>query len=553
MAETSQLQALLNQARAAERAGQWAVADGIYTKLRKSTDNPEIVHCHALVVLRDGHQARAATMLRNGLKEAPDNVAMIFLLTEIYLAQNRHDHARAQLERILAIDPDHRGALKQLGKLDHNQQNFEQAETHLRHLLSLYPDDIEGGLMLGAVLANDGKRYEEATPVFERVLELAPNSPSALHNFGLLKRFQGDIAAAEPLLVRACEIDPNNSDYAFSLGICYMFKEDMEAAYKWLLRAVEIKPKNNAAQVYVAFALFLMGRMTEGWKQYEKRLELPALREANYERPRWRGEDIRGKPLLLISEQGMGDNIQFIRYAAELQDRGATIIVATHDPLIELFKSVKGVSHVMKAIPEPKYFYRYCSLMSLPYVLGTDENSIPGKVPYLRAPQERVADWRARLSRYDGLRVGLCWRGNPHHTNDLFRSSSLQQMLPLLDIEGARFFCLSKALPEHERDLPDGIINIGKEFNDFTDVAAVMESLDLVVTVDTSICHLAGALGRPVWTMLARGPDFRWTLSGETTPWYPTMKLFRQDTLGDWGDVLRRIASEIKALVAASV
>ncbi len=540
------LKELIAQAKMAENSGNWRVADHIYAKARTYNDSVELVHQHAIVVLRAGNAARAATMLRGVLRRRPDFLAAQLQLAEIYVAQKRYDLAREACESALKQDPNNIRALRILGKVAHELDDYASAEGYLRHLMTLSPDDIEGGLLLGAVLSNDGKRFLEAEPIFKHVLEVAPESPSALHNYGLLKRFQGELDEAETYLKRACELYPNSSDFAFSLASCYLYMEKMDAAYEWFDRAVEIDPKNNAAQVYKAFALFHQGRMRDGWVQYEKRLDLEVLKDASYERPRWNGEDISGKTLLLISEQGMGDNIQFIRYVPELLDRGAKVIVATHDPLVELFKTVDGISHVMKAIPEPRYFYRYCSLMSLPYVLGTDENSVPGNVPYMRAPEPEREKWSERLPSVDKLKVGLCWRGNPHHSNDTFRSSSLSDMRPLLEIPDTAFYCLSKSLPEAEEALPEQISNIGVEFETFSDLAAVIESLDLVITVDTAVCHLAGALGCPVWTMLARGPDFRWGLGAEKSPWYPTMRLYRQERLGDWSTVIARMAMDLR-------
>ena len=553
MSAEDQIQALRNNLARAEGDGRWDIADKLYVELRRLDPDPVLLHRHALAVIHNGDRARAATILRRILNQDDSNIEARYHLAEVYVLQKRFEDAKQHLKTVLDANPDHIAALRRLGKIEHELNEYEAAEAYLRHLLELAPDDIEGGLLLGSVLANDKKRYTDAEPVFKHVLDIVPDSPSALHNYGLLKRFQGDLDTADEYLSKACALYPNESDYAFSLGICKMFQEDMESAHEWFTRAVELKPGNNAAQVYLGFSLFLLGKMREGWAQYEKRLDLDVLRDAKYERPRWQGEDISGKPILLISEQGMGDNIQFIRYVPMLIARGATVIVATHEALADLFKTMDGLEHVMTSIPEPKYFYRYCPIMSLPYVLGTDENTIPGNVPYLYAPENVKEKWQTRLAPYSGLKVGLCWRGNSHHTNDYFRSSSLEDMKLLLDVDNVIFFCLSKSLPEDERDLPDRIVNIGAEFETFSDVAGVMDALDLVITVDTAICHLAGALGRPVWTLIARGPDFRWRLKGETTAWYPTMKLYRQSTLGDCRGPLQKMVDDLGVMQADEV
>lgn len=546
------IQALRDSIAVAERDNKWERVDELCSALRRIDPDPVIQHKHAIALMHIGDRARAATILRRLINQYDFSTDARYHLAEIYVFQKRFKDAKQHLKIILKIEPDHVLALRRIGKIEHDLNEYEAAEAHLRHLLALEPDDVEGGLLLGAVLANDKKRYAEAELVFRHVLQIAPDSPSALHNYGLLKRFQGDLDAADDYLSKACALYPNESDFAFSLGICKMFREDMQSANGWFNRAVEIKPDNKAAQVYIAFSLFLLGKVREGWAQYEKRLDLDVLRNAKYERPRWNGEDVSEKPVLLISEQGMGDNIQFIRYVPLLLERGAIVIVATHEALVDLFKTIDGLEHVMAAIPDPKYFYRYCPIMSLPYVFGTDADTIPNKVPYLYAPEHAKEKWHAKMKSFTGLKVGLCWRGNSNHTNDYFRSSSLEEMRTFLSFDDVMFFCLSKSLPEDEQNLPDQIVNIGAEFETFSDLAGAMDTLDLVITVDTAVCHLAGAMGRPVWTMIARGPDFRWGLKGETTAWYPTMKLYRQSVLGDWTGPIQRMYDDLSKMQVMS-
>lgn len=551
---TKEINALKKAIDEAEQSSNWAEAHRLYSELKQHIDTDAIfVAQHAKVIFNMGDSARAATMTRRAIRQAPEDTNFILQLANIYFAQDRFELAEQQFRKVLTADPESVEAMRRLAlTLQNMGKGAEEAESLVRRVVELSPDDVQAWLQLGALFANERHRYDDAEMAFSKALELAPDTASALHNYGLLKRFQGELDEAVKYLKRACEAYPNESDFAFSLGSCYLYMEDMDTALQWFNRAVEIKPQNNAAQVYKAFALFHLGRFQEAWQQYEKRLELKEFVDANYGRPRWHGEDISGMPLLLLSEQGMGDNLQFVRYAETAAEWGAKVIVMTHKPLIRLFQSLRGVTSVVSGIPEAKNFHRYSPLMSLPLVFGPSPDEVPDNVPYLKAPADLIATWRDRLSSYSGFKVGLCWRGNSRHVNDKFRSSSLAEMSVLLDIPGCNFFSLHKDRPQEEQKLPENLIDIGSDFEDFADTAAAMEALDLVISVDTSVCHVAGATGCKIWTLIARGPDFRWGLKTNKTAWYPAMTLYRQDKLGDWSDVYQRMREDLIALSASS-
>jgi len=532
----------------------WHHVDALYGELNQLTERDcASIRSHALAVQNAGDAARSATMLRKAIRLSPDDADARLQLGSVYLSQKRHEEAEQIFRETLKIDPDNVAGIRQIVQcLQHTPETRTEAETLLRHAIELDPDNAAIWIQLASIYANDYERYEEAEEAFIRGLELAPESPSAHHNYGQIKRAHGDLEGAQKLLLRAIELQhPEDTNYAFSLALCYLFMEDLDPAMKWLRKAVELDPGNNAAQVYVAFVLFLQGKPQEGWEQYETRLKLSEFKGLNYGRPRWDGSELDDQTILLLREQGLGDNIQFVRYAKQVADKGGKVVVFCWEPLETLFRSVDGVSIVTRGVPEPRNFHRFCPLMSLPYVLGSnddadDDQPDPDGRPYMTAPEEEVGKWRQRIEKYPGFRVGLVWRGNPEHVNDRFRSSSMAEMSQLLSIPGISFFSLMKERPDSESELPEGLIELGQDFDDFTDTAAAMTVLDLVITVDTSICHLAGALGRPVWTMLARGPDFRWGLRGDTTPWYDSMKLYRQEKLGVWDNVYERMKSDLQ-------
>ena len=539
----------------AEAAKDLNEADRLHKEYRRLVgDDALMMARHGKVVFEMGDKARAATITRRAQRSAPDNAVITAQLADIYFDQGRLAEAEKEFRAALEQDPENVLALRRLAQIIQvSPEGRAEALTLLEKVLELAPNDVAGWMQKGAIFANDAADYAKAEAAFQKALEISPDTPSALHNYGLLRRFQGDVQTARPYLEKACQLAPQEADFAFSLASCYLFMEDVEAALKWFERAAAIKPSHNAAHVYAAYSLLLLGRMDEGWKRYEYRLKLDVLRDANYQRPRWDGNPLDGQTLLILSEQGMGDNIQFIRYAELAAARDCRVIVMAHEPLLRLYKSLKGVSLVMNSIPEAKHFYRYVPVMSLPMAFGTTKDTVPGNVPYLRAPDDLIADWKDRLAPYPGLKVGLCWRGNSKHVNDRFRSTSLKDISQLMDIPGITFFSLHKVRPEHEQALPDGMIDIGSDFTDFADTAAAAENLDLVISVDTSVCHLAGAVGRPTWTMIPRGPDFRWGINSETTPWYPSMKLYRQAVLGDWSDVYARMREDLSAMVAGAI
>lgn len=550
MPNDTDLANLKNALRNAELMKDWKRVDKLFQSISGLEPlSPEDIGRRALAVMQAGDLPRAATLTRKALRQHPDSFDLTIQLAKIYEAQRRWQEAERLFGRALEIEPESVEALRRLAQLyQRGNERNDEAEVLLNKARDLDPDNIAVWQQLGAIYGNDRRRRAEARAAFERAYELDPNSPTALHNLGLLARFTGDLDKSETFLKRAMELRPRDSTFAFSLATTLLYREDLEGALEWFRRASELDPTNGAAKVYIGFTLFHMGQTREAWKQYENRLELDLLKGVKYDRPRWDGSDMNGETLLLIAEQGMGDNIQFIRYVPMVAARGARVIVLAPRQLQRLYASLQDATAVVIAVPEPKHFHRYSPLMSLPYVFGTDDDNIPADVPYLKAPKELNRHWAERLAAYPHPRVGLVWRGNPEHANDEFRSSSLTEVAQLLDVPGVSFFSLHKFRPEHEQELPPGLVDIGTEFEDFADTAGAMEHLDLVVTVDTSVCHLAGALNVPCWTMLPRSPDFRWGLRGETTPWYPSMKLYRQTTLGDWSDVYARIARDLEAL-----
>jgi hypothetical protein len=319
--------------------------------------------------------------------------------------------------------------------------------------------------------------------------------------------------------------------------------------------ALAIEPNHNGARFGRAFVRLMTGDLPGGWQDYEFR---PAQRGPPEPalRPRWRGEDLTGKVLLLYAEQGIGDSLQFLRYASVLAARGARVLAAVPVAIMELARRVPGVEGVIAPSPVLPRFDWCCPLPSLPGICGTELATIPGAVPYLSPPPERLASWRNRLAAVPklstALKVALVWAGNPSHPNDHRRSMRFADLLPLLTGVDCHYWLLQKGPPAAQAAPPPAGVSldsIGEDLRDFADTAAVVAMADLVISVDTALCHLAGALGRPVWTLLPFAPDWRWLLDRADSPWYPTMVLYRQQRPGDWAGVIERVARDLNVLV----
>ena len=395
------------------------------------------------------------------------------------------------------------------------------------------------------VTLHELRRFDEALASYDRALTLQPNEADVLNNRGLaldkLKRHDEALASCS----RAIGLRPQFYSAFNSRGtILYDLKRHDEALADYE-RAIALQPDFAEAHWNEALVKLITGDFDRGWAKYEWRWNKESWVHArrNFPQPLWLGDAaIDGKVILLHSEQGLGDTIQFCRYAPMVAARGARVILEVERSLRELMTTVAGVTQVISkgdALPD---FDVHCPLLSLPLAFGTRLETIPSDIAYLRAPSPTSTNWEARFGP-KRPRIGLAWSGNAVHQNDRDRSISLRALLPLLDID-ATFVSLQKdvrasdaaLLEEHRK-----IIHLGDTLKDFSDTAAAISHLDLVISVDTSVAHLAGALGKPVWVLLAAAPDWRWLLDRDTSPWYPTARLFRQDDRRTWDSVVPQV------------
>ncbi|MEX0676319.1 MAG: tetratricopeptide repeat protein [Pirellulales bacterium] len=464
----------------------------------------------------------------------------------------------------------------------------EAAAASYREALRLAPEFAEAHNNLGTVLGTLGDD-EAAAAAFALAVRLAPEVAEAHHNLGTLMKKTGKFAEAKTLLSRAVELDPGHAPSHFNLGgvlfelrewdqarLCYlealrlrpdyaephcslgtlcMAKGDYDLALGHFEQALAIQPGLAEAHFNRGMLLLMHGHFAAGWPQYEWRWQLPsgAKRPTG---PQWDGGPLEGRTILLYSEGGLGDAMQFIRYVPLVKARGGRVAVICPRRMIPILSTCRGVDGFSSdADPRPP-FDVHASLSSLPGILGTELDTIPARVPYLSAPADLVDDWRKQLGDDGSLRVGIHWQGNPTFGWDPFRSMPLAEFAPLAEIEGVRLISLQKGPGiEQLARAPFAVENLGSRLDldaAFCDTAAVIKNLDLVVTSDSSVAHLAGALGAPVWVALSFGPEWRWLLKREDSPWYPTMRLFRQPRFGDWPAVFERMAGELERLVAGA-
>ncbi len=468
--------------------------------------------------------------------------------------QKRFVEALASYERALAVRPDYVEALYNRGLVLYELKDPEQALASHDRVLLLRPDFVDAQINRGNAL-RALKRFEEALASCERALELWQDRAAAYGNRAIvlheLQRFDEALADYD----RAFAIDPGYVDALCNRGATLYEMGRLEEALASYERALAVQPDFVNAHYNEAHSRLLGGDLRRGFEKFEWRLKIEpyASHRRAFPQPQWTGmDDVAGKTILLYAADGFGDTIQFCRYAPLVAARGARVILEVQKPLHELIGSLAGEAQVLaRGEPLPDFDLR-CPLLSLPRAFGTELATVPSTTPYLFVPQSRAEQWETRLPPRDRPRIGIAWSGDPTHCNDRNRSIALSRLVPLLTEVDATFVSVQQeiragdaAVLQSRGDLP----HFGAELKDFTDTAALISNLDLVIAVDTSVAHLAAALAKPVWILLPHIPDWRWLLGRDDSPWYPTARLFRQDATRRWDDVIVRVQAALRDFV----
>jgi Flp pilus assembly protein TadD len=500
---------------------------------------------------------------------------------ETALAAGTTHKALALYQGILLHDPDHVLALRQAGAIMFNQDMPGHALDLFQRAVQLAPADPDLYHGLATALRLIGQP-DEAMLALQGALRVDPSHKPALYDLGLLHRLKGNFGQAEQLFRQAAAqagggdrfeaelqraialyrqdrlpeaerwfhragiLNPHDPRAFINVALIYRTWGHLNAAEKWLNTAIEVAPDNAEAHWNLANLLLLKGELLRGFAEYEWRFRRPGRGERVMPMARWSGEALAGKAILLAAEQGIGDIIHFVRFARQFQALGARVIVECHAGLERLLATARGVDEVIAlgaALPAADY---YLPIMSAPHLLGTTLDTIPAVERYVSVP---AGITKIPLAG-SGLRVGLVWRGNAMHENDQFRSVALSVFAPILAVPGVSFFSLQVGAGREDLASLSGgaVTDLGGQLTDFSVTAGVVEQLDLVITVDTAVAHLAGALGKPTWLLAARGNDWRWLHGQSDSPWYPTLRVFRQAPPRDWAPTIRQIEVALREL-----
>ncbi len=569
-------------------AGDIAAARREYEKvLTRDPDHAEACNNLASILAGQGEEERAEQLLLRAVgtsatyAEAHNNLGLL------WSGRGEFARALAAFERAVALDGSKAGWHSNLGNACVELFRFAEAIVAFDRAVAI--DDRDADVWSNRALALRGlQRQDDAIESLRRALSLAPSHVNALSNLGIMLKEIKRLDEAESLLARATAIDPANpklwcnyaaifeargqygrmrelAEHACTLDPTYpeawnlLANGEMEAgrydsAIALYEKARAFDPYNSNANWNLALLWLLKGDFARGWPQFEwrKRLQSAVIDRGEYAGAEWDGSPLAGRDILLHTEQGVGDAFQFVRFAPQLKENGARrVYLECPYPIVPLLTGVRGLDAVVARGVALPAFDVHANLMSLPGLLGTTLDSIPAEVPYIPVEPRTVS---ARVDSPPGtLTVGFVWAGNPLHGRDFLRSAPMESFRALAAIDGVKFFSLQRG-DAAERELAshpiDGVVDLANDLRDFRDTAAVLQALDLVITVDTSVAHLAGALGRPTWLLLPHVPDFRWLLDRTDSPWYPTMRIFRQPEPRDWESVFDAVAIALRERVA---
>lgn len=523
----------------------------------------------------------------SGADERPAPAGQLFATAQELFVAGRLEPARQACWELLTEQPEHADALWLLGKIATESDDLPEAEGFVARAIELGPSvakyrltqgylrQVHGRLdeaaacyhtalgideryaeawnNLGCVLQLQG-RLAEAAASFRKALDINPQLAQANQNLGSISRDPLRLEAAADGYRKAIEDQPGDPNLRVDLGNTLRDQEQFDAALAAFDAALALRADHAEAHFSKALVLLLTGDLARGWEEYEWRWRREPV-QRRFAVAEWNGQLLPDQPLLLHAEQGFGDTLQFIRYVPLAAQRCREVIVECQPELRSLIAAMPGVVRCLaqgEALPE---IGAHLPLLSLPRIFKTTRETIPAEVPYLRPLPGKPDVWRAQLAGDGaGLRVGLCWAGRPEQWDNTSRSATLDFLAPLGALRGVSFYSLQKGPAALQAAQPPAgmrLIDVSRELRDFSETAALISILDLVITVDTSVAHLAGALGAPTWTMLSRIPDWRWLLHGERCPWYPSMRLFRQQRAGDWQAVADQVAAALGDLISA--
>ncbi len=502
-----------------------------------------------------GKLSEAVVIYNRVIEIKPDYAEAHINLGNVFQEQGKFDEAMECYNRAIERQPDYAEAHYNLGNALKEKNEFDKAASCFSKAIELKPEYVEALNNLGSVLQEQGK-LDEAASRFSKAIELKPDYAEAHSNFGLVLQEQGKLDEAVSCFSKAIELKPDYAEAHINLGAVLQEQGKFDEAMECYKLAISLKPDYAEAHMNRSFVLMLTGNLEEGWPEYEWRLHTKDRIPRTFQQPRWDGTPLNGKSILVHAEQGIGDTIQFVRYLPMVKAKGGHVIFECQKDLFRLLKNNAGFDEIIEKASASKknsYFDVQVPLLSLPGIFGTTFKNIPSNVPYITVDPEPVKQWNERIENNDDLKIGIVWAGSPHHKNDRNRSCKLEDFAQLAEIPGLSFYSVQKGPASAEAFNPPGgmkIINLEDSLIDFADTAALIANLDLVISVDTAVAHLAGAIGKPVWNLLPFAPEWRWLLNRDDSPWYPRMRLFRQTKPNNWIEVFEQVKKALLKEIA---
>jgi tetratricopeptide (TPR) repeat protein len=574
---------------------QGKAADALNAFQRAVTLDPEFAQAHnslGIVFLERAKLPEAAECFERSIALDPNSAAAHNNLGNVYLAQGRKGDALAHYQEAVRLHPSFAEAQGNLGNVLRELGRLDEALVSCRRAVELKSNFAIGHNHLGAVYSNL-RRWEDAVTSFRQAIAMQAKYPEAHANLGDALRELGRFVQAEAALREAVRLRPAMAQAHLSLALVLLDRDRLEAAEgccREALRrderlgaahqalgligtlqrrgeeaivayqkALELDPRDAAVHRNRAIALLSQGRFEEGWTEYEWRLQCPEAANRPFSQPLWDGAPLAGKTILLYAEQGFGDTLQFVRYAALVRERGGRVLLACQRVLLPLLRHAAGVDELMALGDVSPPFDLHAPLLSLPRIFGTTLQTIPAQVPYIEAEAKLVEQWRGELESISGFKVGIAWQGSPYYLFDRLRSVPLDEFAPLAAVPGVTLISLQKGFGSEQMAELEGrfnVVDLGPRLDEssgpFLDTAAVLKNVDLVICTDSATAHLAGAMGVPVWLATPFAPDWRWLVDRDDSPWYPTMRLFRQQQRGDWRPVFQSMAAALAQQTGAA-
>jgi tetratricopeptide (TPR) repeat protein len=504
----------------------------------------------ALTLHQAGKLKEARSEYRKLLRQYPDNADILHLNGMLLHQMGQTNLAIKNLTQAAALAPQNLEIHLNLFRVLATADNILELERILGILVELSPMDAFLLAQLGEVHVRQG-RADEAEPYFRRSVDSNPETYDAWNGLGNILERRGEFGEAEDYYQKSIEIAPNRAEARYNLGNVLRQQNKVAESIEALRKALELDPEFKLAHVHLAFSLFMNGDFEAAWPEYEWRWKVPNFPtpERPFSQPKWDGERLDGKTILVHTEQGFGDTIQFARFTKTMADLGGDIILECAPGLTSLMESAPGVTKTLARGDALPAFDAHVPLLSIPGILSMEVGAIPKQVPYLQASVNKQKYWADRLKISGKLKVGITWQTSTEQLSSSFKSCPLQDYSALFEFDEVNWISLQKEIPASDLPLPTHLMDISGDLADFSDTAAVISELDLVISMDTAVAHLAGALGKPTWLLLSTAGDWRWMKDRSDSPWYPTMQIVRQVNFNDWNEIMMRIRPQIENLI----